>query len=801
MISTACGLFAVAPRGFLTYAMIATGRNDNTGKRPILCELDPGAPRPRRAAFSKCLIGSTFSDRAQCESEDFLIIFPFRPHSGVRWRGFSTWIAIDDDPSFIVSFGLFRPRFLVISLEGLTGAVDPVLYLDHGEGFSETDTVVLETCGRTVCVVALRSLPRLRRIRIDPASRRMRFRISVKASLGPIAVRRHLAHASRWQDPSVAGATRFSHLGEDPLWSELPGRKLAKHSFLSVADHYEKVVGLAALRQPARPGAPAPERKLISFVVPAYDTPLAYLRDLLTSFRIQDQNLAELVLSDDGSTAGDTMAFLEAHRDDPNVVILRHDANRGIAAATNAGIAAARGEWVGFLDHDDALAPHGVAVLAEAIATHPDAKFVYTDEVIANKSLQPTDYSLKPAFDPVLLSGVNYINHLSLFRRDRLVSRGGLREGFQGSQDYDLLLRYLDGLARHEILHVPYPAYLWRRDGKSFSASFMEKATAHARKALASHYQRDGREPPVDAALTSHFHRVRFDLARTSRPRVSVILPNRDSYPLIARILADLETKTDYPDLEIIVIDNGSTDPRVLDLYRAYAARHPATIIAIEPEPFNFSRSINKGVSRATGELVLLLNNDIEVIEPGWLAEMASCFAYPGTGIVGARLLYPNQTIQHAGVIIGLGGLAGHWFGGKPPEFPGPMGRLHVRQSLSAVTGACMLVSRACLDATGRFDEEEFAIAYNDIDFCLRAGQRGYRVVWTPFATLVHHESASRGSDDTPQNIARFKREQGRLDARHFTKEFDDPAFNPWYTRDRSVPGIVLLDHLPKART
>ncbi len=220
----------------------------------------------------------------------------------------------------------------------------------------------------------------------------------------------------------------------------------------------------------------------------------------------------------------------------------------------------------------------------------------------------------------------------------------------------------------------------------------------------------------------------------------------------------------------------------------------------METAPFNFSRQVNRGMALANGEAILLLNNDIEVIEPDWLAEMVECLAFPDVGIVGARLLYPGGDIQHAGVVVGLGGLAGHWYVNRPADFPGPMGRLAVRSTASAVTGACMLITRACLDAVGPFDEADFAVAYNDVDFCLRARAAGFRALYTPFATLIHNESATRGPDDRGPNWARFLRDQAALIERHGTQDYLDPVLSPWSDRNRSEPTHTWLEALPKAR-
>ena len=560
---------------------------------------------------------------------------------------------------------------------------------------------------------------------------------------------------------------------------------------------------MAQLKLRAMPGSqsggPSP---LISFVVPVFNTKPRYLNDLMKSFRLQARAGAtcELILSDDGSTDPATIAWLARYGAGEGVRVVRADENGGIAEATNRGVAAAHGIWVGMLDHDDALAPFAAALITDALRRKPDCQFLYTDEVITDGRLRPVDCFLKPAWDPVLLSGVNYINHLAVYRRERLLKIGGLRRGFEGSQDYDLALRYTADLDEQTILHLPYPAYLWRRDGSSYSARFLQQATQAARCALGEHYANKGAPAPVGEALTPDLHRIRFDQTQQEWPLVSVIIPSRDHLELISKTLSGLLEETDYPSMEIIVVDNGSSDQRVLDFYKQCARSHPAFRALLTQEPFNFSRSVNRGLEVATGSMVLLLNNDVEVTSRDWLKEMVSCMSYGRVGIVGAKLLYPDRSVQHAGVIVGFGHLAGHWFVGQPADFPGPMGRLYVRQRFSAVTGACMLISRDCLQAVGAFDEEAFAISYNDIDYCLRALITGRQVVWTPFATLIHHESASRGSDVVPEKIERFRREQANLQKRHATDVFEDRAVNPWWSKDRSTPVIVKLPHLPDAR-
>jgi GT2 family glycosyltransferase len=541
---------------------------------------------------------------------------------------------------------------------------------------------------------------------------------------------------------------------------------------------------------------PAGSEVLLSIVVPAFDSDVGHLRDLIGSFRAQTTTRTELVIVDDASAASGTRAYLAA-LDDPRISVIHEQVNLGIAGASNRGIMASRGRWVAFVDHDDVLVPHALDHIVATLDRHPECQMLYTDEVRTDPDLNPLGIFLKPAWDPVLASGVNYVNHLSCYRRDRLVAIGCFRAGFDGSQDYDLLLRFTHGLSTDEVLHLPFPAYLWRAGKSSFSARFADQSVDHARKAISQYFD----DTPVSPAHLPFLHRVRFDEKRTDWPMVSVIIPSLESPGLIATVLAGVLTATDYPELEVIVVDNGSTSRETLAVYDRFRSAHPNLTVSIVPEPFNFSRAINRGVAMASGDVLLLLNNDIEVIEPFWLREMVSCLAYDGVGIVGAKLLYPDRSIQHAGVIAGFGGYAGHWFLRAAADFSGPMGRLAVRQSFTVVTGACVLVTRDAFRRIGPFDHERFEIAYNDVDFCLRAVKAGIRVMWTPFATLVHRESASRGSDDVSRNAARFGREKANLRAAHRTDRIADPATNPWYTTDRSYPSLRLLDALPPART
>ena len=702
----------------------------------------------------------------------------------VRTSRMNHWQSTGDDPFFQIQFGTFRKRFIVIYLNSQTDLLDPRIYVDHGTGYSESRARSFDTGRSFIFTADIGFIGLVHSLRIDPASCPCQFVLNVDGFESRASA--NAAIAARLST-DMANA-KLCDLGRLPRFGiprlRLPFRRQHGDVETFVQTHY----ALASILD--HPERPFDDRIWLSIVVPVYNAPPRHLEDLVQSFRNQKVTGVELILSDDASNSEETRRWLTLLPRQHNIRIVFNQRNGGIAQATNAGLAEARGDWITFVDHDDVIAPDALNMIARTLREHPETMFLYTDEVVVDDKLKPTGVMLKPAPDPVLLSGVNYINHFSVYRRERLQQIGFLRPGFDGSQDYDLLLRYLKGLADETILHLPYPAYWWRRTGQTYSRKFIHQATQAARQALQDRYGADGKTVSVSPALTETLHKV--DFAANDWPMISIVIPSRNSYDLIRRILRDVFENTDYPSFEVIVVDNGSSDADVLSLYADYAAKHANFRAEVKAEIFNFARAINKGMALARGEHFLLLNNDVEVIDRSWMKELVSCLSYDKVGIVGAKLLYPSGNIQHAGVIAGFGGLAGHWYLNKPSDFGGPMNRLHVRNTMTCVTGAVMLISKTCAQRIGKWDETSFSVAYNDVDYCMRAYKAGFRTVWTPFACLYHHESVSRGSDLVGERKKRFDREKENLRKLHGTVDFQDPAINPGYERSHSTPSLQM---------
>lgn len=517
-----------------------------------------------------------------------------------------------------------------------------------------------------------------------------------------------------------------------------------------------------------------PDQPLVSIVLPVYNPPAPYLRSAVESVRNQLYGNWELCIADDASTEAHVVRILDGYAAaDPRIKVVRRSENGHICAATNSALSLARGRWVGFLDHDDELAEHALALAVLALDRRPDAGMLYSDEDKLDAEGRRQDPYFKPEFDPLLLLGQNYLTHFLMVRRDLVEAVSGMRTGYEGSQDWDLVLRVSELLEPSRIVHVPFVLYHWRAHAASSAGVAMVKPYAldAGRRAVADHLRRQGLAAEV-SPLPSGYNRVSWPVPEPA-PLVSVIVPTRDGR-LLSRCIDSLLDDTDYPKLEVVVVDNGSADPGVLAYLRS---RQDDVTVIRDERPFNYSTLNNEAVEKTAGDVLCLLNDDTEITQRGWLAEMVGQLSQPGVGAVGAKLYYDDGTVQHGGVILGVGGVAGHASRRAAHDSPGCMGRLLLAQSMSAVTGACMVVRRQAWEEVGGMDDEHLAVAFNDVDFCLRLGQAGWRIVWTPWAELIHHESVSRGSEK--KRRAAFAAEERYMHLRWGSTLRADPAYNP----------------------
>ena len=530
----------------------------------------------------------------------------------------------------------------------------------------------------------------------------------------------------------------------------------------------------------------------ISILTPLYNTPEKYLREFLKSFVNQTAPNGQLCLADASDDAHAYVAdIVKEYAGKCGRIAYKKIANAGIASNTNAAAQLAQGEYLALADHDDILAPHAMYEMGKAVLLlreqgSPDG-FIYSDEALFAKNIRrPIAAHFKPDYSPDYLLCCNYICHLAVFRRDLFEQIGGERAECDGSQDHDLFLRLIEKVGG--AAHIPQVLYYWRVHAGSTSGGTEAKpyVAAAAKKAVADHLSRTGRTGTVEDGLFPSTYRVKWDIA--GDPKVSILIPNKDHIDDLEKCLYSIWKKTEWDNFEVIVIENNSVEKATFDYYKKAEQRYDGLKVVKYPQKgFNFSAINNFGRKYATGQYLLLLNNDVEVLNGDWLTELVrQCAHKGGAAMCGAMLYYPDDTLQHAGVITGLGGYAGHSHKYKKRGGSGYMFRAASVQDFSAVTGACLLVDAAAWDEVGGLDEE-FAVAFNDVDFCLRVRDAGHRIVWTPYAELYHYESKSRGGDEKdPAKAARFAGEQQRLYSIHGKANIlDDPYYNPNLTRDR----------------
>ncbi len=522
---------------------------------------------------------------------------------------------------------------------------------------------------------------------------------------------------------------------------------------------------------------------LISVVMPVYNTPEKYLEQAIDSVREQLYPHWELCIVDDASPNPRVRKILKRYAQrDPRIKVAYRSENGHISVASNDALAMATGDYIALLDHDDTLAEHALYWVASEIVRHPDAELIYSDEDKIDEKGRRCDPYFKPDWNPELLLGQNYISHLGVYKRERVLDIGEFRPGFEGSQDWDLVLRFTDDLDPAQIRHIPAILYHWRMLSGSTARDQGAKpyVVDAAKRAITETLERRDEHAILDSACNGVFHLPRFTVYE--RPLVSIIIPTRNGLSDLRQCLDSL-SRTSYPNTEILIIDNQSDDPETLT-YLSEIQRRPDLRVLSYPYPFDYAGMHNWAVPQSHGEYICLLNNDTEAVADQWLTEMLGQGQRRGIGAVGAKLLYPDGTIQHGGVILGVGGIAGHVHKSQSSESPGYFGRAALVQSFSAVTAACLLMKKDHWNRVGGM-AQELSVAFNDVDLCLRLREAGLRNVWVPQALLYHHESKSRGSDIHPDKLRRFALEHAYMQWRWGLVLRNDPAYNPNLTLER----------------
>ncbi len=504
-------------------------------------------------------------------------------------------------------------------------------------------------------------------------------------------------------------------------------------------------------------------KPLISIIMPVYNVDVKWIKEAIKSIKKQIYTNWELCIADDASTDPKLISYLHRISKSPRIKVTFRKKNGHISEASNTALELAEGEYVALMDNDDIIQPHSLAEVVKLLNEKPDTDFIYSDEDKIDMSGKRVEPFFKPDWSPDLFMSTNYMSHLSVIRKKLVDEVGGFRKGYEGSQDYDLFLRITE--KTNKIEHIPEVLYSWRKIPGSTSSEYSDKGYAKETtiKALADALKRRNLKGEVYDGLFPGSFRVKYKIKGS--PLVSILIPTLDKYEYIERCISSLLEKTTYKNIEIIIIDTGSKEQKVLDYYEDLKQDSRIKILEWK-EKFNYSAVNNFGVKNSKGEYIVLLNNDTEVLSPNWIEGMLEHAQREEVGAVGVKLFYPNNTIQHAGVILGINGgtgkgVAGHAFKFFPREIQGFPVQKDIIKNYSAVTAACLMVSKKKYEEVKGL-EKSFRIAFNDVDFCLKLLKKGYYNVYTPYVELYHHESISVG---TPEAKTR--------DNDEFSKEID----------------------------
>ncbi|MEK5025682.1 glycosyltransferase family 2 protein [Paenibacillus sp. FSL M7-1046] len=727
------------------------------------------------------------------------------------------WNSVGDDPYFLLD-GKIISGWNRLSWDSISDNYIPLkLYWDDGDGYSEEKSVIFSgiPSGKVSYKTFLHVPPNTKGIRLDPGEGKAEFyfdnlrirrisRISLLiASFRNFLKQRGIGYKHIGMIFSkVVNICRNE--GVASLWLRVKRNlDINTNNVVSGYDSWIEKNKLmdSEIEEIKNNIEQFSYKPLISIVLPVYNVDEIWLRKCIDSVINQYYYNWELCISDDASTKNHIKKVLQEYvKQDSRIKVVYRSENGHISRSSNSSLELATGEFIALLDHDDELTVDALYENVRLLNVHPEADVIYSDEDKISTEGERFSPFFKPDWSPDLLMSQMYICHLTLYRKSLIDKLGGFRAGYEGSQDFDLMLRVSELTDR--IFHIPKILYHWRTIPNSTASNTGSKDYTHIAglKALESAVERRGIKAVVESIEDeSNIYLTRY--IPVGNPKISIIIPTKNMVSVLQKCLESIFEKTVYENFEVLIIDNGSDDPEVFNLY-SYWEENEKSRFRVWPLniPFNYSKLNNFGAIKAEGELLLLLNNDVEVISENWLTDMAGQAIRPEIGAVGACLYYPDELLQHGGVVLGLGGVAGHSHKHFPAENPGYFRRLKVISNYTAVTAACLMIRKEIFLEVGGL-EEELQVAFNDVDFCLKVWSKGYNNLWLPQVKLFHYESKSRGYEDTPEKQARFLKEINWIKRQWSSVLDNDPAYNPNLTKDREdfslgEPASVYINNI-----
>lgn len=710
------------------------------------------------------------------------------------------WVSTGNDPYFYIEGGNggFAAGWYVLSVLMSCKKRKSVsrLYVDYGAGFSELESFALNIRSNELCSRVIYLAGDAKVLRFDPLEYPGPFsfhslQVRKLSEVDAVNKIKSLAAAQENIIDSGIGADSINESLDTAFdiykrYCEALGEDAGDSSYTDWIENIE------AVNSPSKEVARKWMAELkytpkISIILPTYNSDEALLKECIESVMMQSYPNWELCIADDASTKSSVVEVLELYaQKDERIKYTVRAKNGHISKCSNSALALASGEYCALLDHDDLLSTNALLFVVVAINENSGCKILYSDEDKIDLKGSRFDPHFKSDWNPELFYSQNYVSHLGVYHTALLKKVKGFRTGVEGSQDYDLMLRCLEHVEPKQIIHIPHVLYHWRvLEGSTAMGADEKSYTSDAGvRALKHHFAKANKSVRVEIGPAPNTYRVKWPIPKNP-PLVSLLIPTRDRRSLTEVAVRSILEKTSYKNFEIIILDNGSVEPDTLQFFEEIQMEYEKVRVIRYDYPFNYSAINNFGARYAKGKLIGLINNDVEVINEEWLGEMVSYALRKDVGCVGAKLYYSNDTIQHAGVICSLGGVAGHSHKHFDRHHPGYFYRLKLPQVLSAVTAACLIVRKEVFDEVKGLDEENLKVAFNDVDFCLKVQAAGYRNIWTPYAELYHYESISRGGEDSPEKIKRFQGEVEFMKSRWAEILERDPYYSPNLTKDR----------------